>query len=278
VQAIVLGTAQWGNPYGVTNGQGRLTDADLAGIVDTAKAAGIRAVDTAGAYGDAESRLSPWAMDFAITTKVRGSDPGSIAEQFDASLQALGVPSVHACLLHDWPTLTDGEATEAVRQLRALQDDDRVSAVGVSAYDDDELARALAVFGRIGVIQVPVNVPDQRLTRSPALAAIADQGAQIQARSVFLQGLLAGRSATPLGAHPDVLRFHDRCDEAGRGPIEGSLAFVRAQEWVTDVVVGVTSAAELRQIADAWESADGDSAIAGQGSHDLALIDPRRWA
>ena len=278
VQALVLGTAQWGNPYGVTNSQGRLADADLTGIVDVAKAVGIGAVDTAGAYGDAESRLAPWASDFTITTKVRGSGPLSIAEQFDASLRSLGVPSVHACLLHDWPTLTDQEASDAVIALRALQGAQRVTSVGVSAYDDAELARAIAVFGRLDVVQVPVNALDQRLTRSPALATITEQGAQIQVRSVFLQGLLAARSTSALGQHPDVVRFHDQCDEAGRSPVEEALAFVKGQPWITHVVVGVTSGSELREIAGAWQEAATGSGPVSLESHDLTLIDPREWA
>ena len=81
MQSLVLGTAQWGNPYGVTNTRGRLTDETLAEIIAVAKSSGIRAIDTAGMYGDAEARLASWASDFSITTKVRGADPQTIPAQ-----------------------------------------------------------------------------------------------------------------------------------------------------------------------------------------------------
>jgi aryl-alcohol dehydrogenase-like predicted oxidoreductase len=262
----------------VTNDQGRLTDDGLVRTIEAARAAGIRALDTAPAYGDAESRLAPWASEFAITTKVLGAGERPIADQFKASLMSLGVSSLHGCLLHDWPSLTKPQAAAAVRELRALQEAEQVTAVGVSAYDDDDLARAIDAFGTVDVVQVPVNALDRRLTRSRALATIAEQGAQIQARSVFLQGLLAARSTTPLGQHPDVVHFHDGCEEAGSNPIEVALGFVKAQPWVTHVVVGVTSAAELREISEAWGSAPAIDAAAGEESHDLALIDPRQWA
>ena len=277
VQALVLGTAQWGNPYGVTNRHGRLSDEAIAEIIDVAREADIQAVDTASRYGDAESRLHPWARQFTVTTKVRGSGAQPIAQQLAASLASLGVERVHACLLHDWPTLTQREAAGAVRQLRALQDAQLVTAVGVSAYDDDELGRALAAFGTVDVVQVPVNALDQRLTRSRALQLIAEQGAEIQARSVFLQGLLAERSTTALGQHPDVVRFHDSCEEVGQRPLAAALAHLKGLDWVSEVIVGVTSAAELGEIADAWQRTEAEPLMAEWESHDMAQIEPRQW-
>ena len=73
MQSIVLGTAQWGSDYGVTNAVGRLSDASLAGLASTALELGIVDLDTAPVYGDAEERISPWARSFSITTKVAAS-------------------------------------------------------------------------------------------------------------------------------------------------------------------------------------------------------------
>ena len=59
VPDLVLGTAQWGNAYGVTNSVGRLSDEQIGQIVSVARAAGISDIDTARGYGDAEERLRP---------------------------------------------------------------------------------------------------------------------------------------------------------------------------------------------------------------------------
>ncbi|MFM8894579.1 MAG: aldo/keto reductase, partial [Actinomycetales bacterium] len=77
---LVLGTAQWGTGYGITSRVARIDDDELGRIVDVAHRAGITAVDTAPAYGDAEQRLRPYAQQFAITTKVAGRDPAAIRE------------------------------------------------------------------------------------------------------------------------------------------------------------------------------------------------------
>ena len=89
---LVLGTAQWGDPYGATNTQGRLSDADIEQIVAIARASGIVDVDTASGYGDAEHRLRPFARDFRITTKLRGASPAE--QQARSSLNALAVDAV----------------------------------------------------------------------------------------------------------------------------------------------------------------------------------------
>ena len=277
MQSLVLGTAQWGNPYGVTNTQGRLTDETLAEIIAVAKQSGIRAIDTAGIYGDAESRLAPWAAGFTITTKVRGADPNTIPAQLQASLAALGQGSIDACLIHDWALLTDAQAKASAEQLEDMQRQGLVQQIGVSAYDETDLNRAVSIFGHLEIAQVPINVLDGRLTNANILQTLASNGTRIQARSVFLQGLLAARSDTQLGQHPDVIKFHDWCDARAASPIDVSLSFIKKLPWVSSVVAGVTSAAEFAEISASWNSNIETVGLDGLGSGDMKLLDPRQW-
>jgi len=277
VNALMLGTAQWGSAYGITNISGRPSDGELSDLVAEARRAGVAAFDTAGAYGDAEARLRPWASGFQVTTKVQGADPNKIQSQLSSSLQTLGVGCVHACLLHDWSTLDEVQARVAADQLRVLRDSGMVRLIGVSAYDEGEVALAQTVFGDLDVVQVPINALDRRLENSAVLKALSEQGAEIQVRSVFLQGLLAGRSDTDLGRHPDVVGFHDYCAQQGQGPIEVALGFVKGVPWVSRVVVGVTGVDEFKGILKAWDSAV-EIRPEVLGSSDLTLLDPRRWA
>ena len=278
MQSLVLGTAQWGNPYGVTNSQGRLTDEALAEIIAVAKGAGIGAIDTAGMYGDAEARLAPWAADFSITTKVRGADPQTIPAQLKASLAALGKGSVANCLIHDWAQLTESQAKASAEQLEDMQEIGLVQQIGVSAYDETDLNRAASIFGQLEIAQVPINVLDQRLINSDTLQTLATHGTRIQARSVFLQGLLAARSDTQLGQHPEVIKFHDWCESNGEQPIEVALSFIKTTAPITEVVVGVTTGAELNDLAQAWATCKQGLDIDGLTSGDIGLLDPRTWA
>ena len=272
----MLGTAQWGNAYGVTNAIGRLPDEHLAAIVSVAREAGITEVDTARGYGDAEQRLRPFASDFLVTTKVSGGD--DVAAQVADSLAVLGVDSLAGVLIHDWDVLDCKGQGMSVLTFSQLLDSGLVSRVGVSVYDAAGLESAATTFAAAGVplgeIQVPANVLDRRLDSSSLLMELFSSGSRIVVRSAFLQGVLLA-SGGGLAHHPDVMRFREKVGDGNL--LSACLAHVRALPWATHVVVGVTSAAELQEIVVAWESGTPELASADVGSAELDLIDPRRW-
>ena len=283
---LTLGTAQWGDAYGVTNARGALTDADVAAVVEEALSRSVTMVDThrttdpSHGYGRALSRLRPWASLFRITTKVFGGPSADLPAlaQLEATLEELGVPAVHACLVHDWSGLSDAEASAVAEALAEAVHQGLAARVGVSAYVADELERAERFFGRLGAVQVPASPVDQRLRRSSVTARLAAAGTEVQVRSVFLQGLLLDPAAgTPLCDHPDVRAFHRLCDEHAVTPLAACLSFTRSLPWAGPVVVGVTSAGELAQIADGWAAEPIDVDWAALASDDVDLVDPRRW-
>lgn len=276
--ALMLGTAQWGSAYGATNAVGRLSDQDLAEIVEMAREAGITDVDTARGYGDAEQRLRPFARDFSLTTKVSGG--GDVAAQVADSLDALGIESLAGVLIHDWDALDCKGHGMSVLTFGQLLDAGSVSRVGVSVYDAAGLESAAETFDAggvpLGMVQVPANVLDRRLDTSSLLMELASAGSQIVVRSAFLQGVLLAPGGG-LADHRDVARFRFGVESSGSSLLEACLAHVRALPWASHVVVGVTSAAELREIVAAWRACVAALAPDEWASSDLELIDPRRW-
>ena len=277
VQQLVLGTAQWGDSYGVTNAVGRLADSEIASIVAVARESGITEVDTARGYGAAQARLRPFARDFAVTTKVTGG--GDVLAQVDASLAELGLDSLDGVLIHDWDTLDCKGQGISVLSYGQLLDSGKVARVGVSVYDSAGLESAASTFDvggvPLGMLQVPANVLDRRLDASPLLMELAAAGTHVVVRSALLQGVLLS-SGGGLADHPDVVRFRESISPES-SPLEACLAHVRALPWATHVVVGVTSAVELKQIVDSWKSCKPRIADPSLGSTDVDLIDPRRW-
>lgn len=272
----MLGTAQFGNAYGITNARGRLTDTDVAGVMERARELGIERVDTAAGYGDAQQRLRPYAAGLDVTSKVPGIDAAAIEPAVRASLADLGIDALDACLLHDWHALDIAGQRAAAQALEACRAEGLVGHVGISGYEEADLASALAAFGRLDIVQVPANALDRRLDDSPALARLAAQGARIQVRSAFLQGLLLAPSSSPQGRHEAIQHWFASCAASGRSPLTVALAHVRALPWAGEVVVGVTSAAELDEIWQAWQ-VPAALAAAGLATDELSLLDPRTW-
>src|ERR1700744_897411 len=77
LEKLGLGTVQFGQAYGVSNTRGQVSTEEAAAILDRAAKAGIRLLDTAANYGEAESVLT--ALDtspFRVVTKTISLTPG----------------------------------------------------------------------------------------------------------------------------------------------------------------------------------------------------------
>lgn len=278
MQALVLGTAQFGAGYGITNANGRLADQQVEDILNLAVAHGLTAVDTASGYGDAQVRLHPWANNLTITTKVAGTGATALRGRLESCLEELRVATVDACLIHDWHELGQDDRQGAAEALSGARANGLVSEAGISAYEATDLESALLAFDHLDIVQVPANVLDRRLDRSKAIDRLARHGARIQVRSVFLQGLLAAPSETAQGRHPAVLAFHEACAKARVAPMAAALAHVHALPWATEIVVGVTSASELAQLLDVWDRPVPEFDQVELACEDINLIDPRNWS
>jgi aryl-alcohol dehydrogenase-like predicted oxidoreductase len=285
MQSIVLGTAQWGLDYGVTNVGGRLSDHSLLDLLNVARVSGIDSLDTAEAYGDAEERIGQVAHGFRVVTKVNCAGLGAqeVLEDVRGSLRRLGRDSLDGCLVHDWPSLGPAERREAAIGLRLAQEDGLATQIGVSGYEVDDFKTALATFPSMSLAQGPLNALDQRLSRSGVLEELAEAGVAFEARSAFLQGLLLSGEGSVLGGvvglveHPDVVRFRSAAAQLGMSGLDLALGYVRSVDSVDHLVLGVTSGAELAEILMAWDAPVPEVDWQRLESADLNLLDPRRW-
>ena len=189
-QQLLLGTAQWGLDYGITNLKGRISDQELTDLVSQARRLGIEALDTAPAYGDSQTRVGEFAPGLAVQTKVSASGRSrrQILQEIDDSRRQLGREHLWRVLVHDWPELHDRERSLVVSVLNQLRDSGVVEGFGISVYAESDLIPLPTEFGEITVAQVPVSIMDQRLCGSDFMASLREQGVAIQARSIFCRG------------------------------------------------------------------------------------------
>jgi aryl-alcohol dehydrogenase-like predicted oxidoreductase len=111
------------------------------------------------------------------------------------------------------------------------------------------------------LVQLPLNVLDRRLARDGWLARLKATGAEIHARSIFLQGLLLMRpSELPPYFEPMRKALADmqaRFTRSSASTLAASLAFVLRQEDIDVIVVGVNRLSELIEIEEAVAVAEG---------------------
>ncbi len=287
---LALGTVQFGLNYGVTHGGGRVPEAEVRAILARAKTAGIDTLDTAAAYGDAESVLGTVAVaqSFRIITKTQPFGPvaatqpdlARIEARFFQSLETLAIPAVDGVLVHAVDDLLGPEGERLWQRMESWRSQGLVRRIGVSIYDRADLDAVLARFAP-DLVQLPLNVLDQRLLRDGTIARLAARGIAIHARSLFLQGLLlqAPAECPPHLARllPDLERWWTHCAQHGVSPLAAAIRFGLACQEIEKIVVGVHSTAHLDAIITAAHSDATTLDWPSLATQDSEAVDPRRW-
>jgi aryl-alcohol dehydrogenase-like predicted oxidoreductase len=290
VQKLGLGTAQFGLDYGVSNPAGKVPETLVREILAYARQTGITVLDTAAAYGNSEAvvgRVTGEHPDFAIVTKTVPVAPGdiapadlkSIAEGFCASLERLRTRSVYGLLVHHGQLLLGRGGERLWQLLERWRREGLVRKIGASVYNGEQALRLADRFA-LDLIQLPLNVFDQRSLAGGYLQKLYDRGIEVHARSVFLQGLLLmDGHELPRALRrfaPQLHEFRDCAAAAGCTPLQAALGFVTRQPHVHVALIGVTSFEQLREcIAAAACGCEID--LQRFASTETELIDPRQW-
>ncbi len=283
-----LGTVQWGLPYGVANHGGQTPREEVSAILGEARRQGLRLLDTASQYGEAESVLGQDVLDgFRIVTKTPSFGTAEISalqaekllEIFSRSLDRLSCERVYGLLLHRVDDLLAPGGEVLLRAMQGLRDKGQVEKIGVSVYEAHQIDGVLRLF-RPDIVQLPLNVLDQRLLRSGHIERLVAAGVEVHVRSVFLQGLLL----MPLDRLPgffapirDILsRWHESVASEGLTPTQAALAFVRDCPGVDVMLVGVDTLSQFRTCLADYACAPAFDA-SSLGCDDATYVNPMNW-
>ncbi len=288
-----LGTAQFGLAYGISNRDGQTPETEARGILSGAATRGFTLIDTAAQYGTSEAvigRCLPAGHRFRIVTKTPTYEKAALDDgdalrldaQFRASLRYLGQRTLYGLMIHHAEDLLAENGVVLWRAMQNLKAAGGVEKIGVSLYTPEQLDAVVASFP-VDLVQVPVNVLDQRLVRSGRLKRLKQAGVEVHARSIFLQGLLLmdpGALAGPLARAREVLtRYRGLARDRGLTPLEAALAYVNGVGEIDAVIVGVNNARQLDELCAAGRRDRGATPLdfAEFAVDDERIIDPRRW-
>jgi aryl-alcohol dehydrogenase-like predicted oxidoreductase len=288
---IALGTVQFGMSYGISNNAGKTSQEEVGSILADAASYGVRVIDTASLYGNSETVLGrslPSNSEFHIVTKtpqfagqVLGeSDAQHLEDSLRSSLSKLGRSSVYGLLIHRSSDILLPGGNLLVDRLLKLKQYGLVSKVGVSVYSGLQIDQVLERFP-IDLIQLPINVLDQRLLQSGHLQKLKRAGVEIHARSAFLQGLLLmEQQEVPeyfdgVREHLESLRLFMR--ERGLSPLQAALGFVSGIPEIDQVICGVNNARQLGEIIEAARVKVDFRKFAEYAIADEGIVNPALW-
>lgn len=257
---LMLGTVQFGMPYGVANRTGQPSYRDVVEMIATAVEGGVNCFDTAAAYGESEAVLGRAirelgiADEVTIVTKVMPVEIGdehapgiverSISASIDESRSRLGRDCLDLVLFH---RESDADYFHVLEDLKTAG---KLKAYGVSC---DNLAGPSLQFADnplVSALQVPANIVDRRHQQSGIFPFAQQRHVSIFVRSVYLQGLLLMPEAsvpTGLGAVLAVRKeLTALAQQAGIQFGELCVRYMLSQQGVTSVIVGVETLDQVR--------------------------------
>lgn len=275
---LVLGTAQLGMDYGIANSHGRPDRESGRQLIRAAIVNGVRAIDTARAYGESEEVIGyalrgGWQDRIEVITKLSplagcpadasASVVGAFADaSFFRSVSALGEQKIFTLLLHRSSQMHAWNGNLRNRLLN-YREEGVIRKIGMSVQTGDELAAALA-DKEVDHIQLPYNILDGRWESlvSDIQAARAERGLTVHVRSVFLQGLLNSRApghwrqANVADPYP-VWSWLDGTSKRFERESVADLcvAFAAAQPWIDGVVIGMETMGQLIENLSLFERA-----------------------
>lgn len=294
---FALGTAQFGQQYGVCNRDGMVSAEQAEPLVDFALRNGIVTFDTAAIYGDSESilgRVLPPQSGRVITKLQLGDDvqhPADIAGAVRQSLKRLGREYVDGILIHNAEEMIMARKSRILSEiLKEIKQQGLASRTGISVYTPQALIE-MPDDGTIDIVQFSSNPLDQRFLAPDVQSLLKEKNIEVYARSLFLQGVLLQNDYRSLPSffhrYADVFRAIEiLCHKHDMSRLDFCLAYAH---WVSKGykidywVVGVDTVEQLSDIVESAARAEADDTNMQISFRDCAcdpveaLIDPRKW-
>lgn len=286
---VVIGGAQIGQKYGISNIIGMPDIDEIEKILHLARKSGINYIDTAQSYGKSEKILGNFSKlhwnfntKFSLNSEDLKSDSLEklIVERFKSSLKNLKAERIYSVMLHDISCLQDPSAQKIWKSLHELKENNLVQKIGYSIYRPEHLNLTYKKF-KPDIIQTPFNILDQRIKSSGWLDILKEENIEVHARSVFLQGLLL------MDINDINLRFEKWSMEfkklfnwfnnKGLSKLEGCLFYAFSEPKIDKFVIGINKEKELKQIIKILNNSKNDVFDYTSSVDDQNLLEPMNW-
>jgi len=294
---IVLGTAQLGSNYGIANKECKPTEKDAFRIMKYAIERGIFYFDTAYCYGNSEIIIGKFLNFYNdcenkinIITKMASLSNEIISEKiirnfFFNSLHRLEQESIYCYMIHDFNDIKNN--CELISKIFfKLKNDRYIKKIGVSVYDKNQIKFLLKNFN-FDIIQIPINIFDQRLLEKDILYSLKKRNIDIHARSIFLQGLIfLNKDSLPL-KFKSIRKYLEKINKISLkfniSKEEIALLFINSISEINKIVIGLGKIEHLKKDIKAVNRLEKLTKIERFINfqdlfiRDVKIIDPRKW-
>ena len=281
---LAIGTANFNKSYGISDNN-IINKQDISTIFKIVKKNKINYLDTAFEYGLIKNLENQKNIKIITKIKLPKKNKKDFIENLDKIIEKellrIHRISYEAILLHNIQDLKSNYIDHLLKKIRLLKKKKMIKKIGVSIYSPKDLDIVFSKF-KPDIVQAPINVFDNRLINSKWFEILKKKKIVIQARSIFLQGLLIKKISLIKKLNIDyeifkrIKKFESWCKNNNISRTEACLNFVKSIKGVKIITVGINNSSELREIIDIVRKSKKVKLI-NFSTENVKVIDPRKW-
>lgn len=267
INKIILGGAQLGMKYGITNRK-KLTKNTTSKLIKFLTNNGLKFVDTAYSYGDSEAIIGNFNIKnnykLEVITKLKKIKnlrntnefflKKTIKNSVYNSCKNLKVKKLYVILIHDYEDILI-KNKYVLKCLLKLKKEGIIENIGVSVQNPEELEQCLKNKS-VSYIQLPFNIIDHRWSKyiNKIMEIKKNRNLIIHSRSIFLQGLLLTKQkrywkkAFIDNNKEIILKLIKICRKLEIESInELCIRYSLSQNWIDKIIIGMSKISHAKK-------------------------------
>ena len=290
IKKIMIGTAQFGTEYGVSNKK-KISKKEIKKIFYFLKKKKIQKFDTSENYADAELKIGKYnkKKKFIVSTKISSLKKvkqkdleKKINSKVENMCKRLNTNKISYLLLHDFKDILrkNNKSKKIINILRKIKKSGKILNFGVSVYSSKDTEKIIKNH-KIDFIQIPFNLFDQSLLNKNFYKKLLKKKIDIHVRSIFLQGLVFINYKKE--KNKKILKITKKLNlfikKKKQEKLKLLINFIKKYNFYKTIVIGVNSLNQLKEIIKIFDQRDNynKDQFSQYKTSDKTLIDPRNW-
>ncbi len=240
---IILGTANLGVRYGLLGNKFNVND--FRKSIQLLKKKKHQFIETSLEYKNSLKIINKTNIkDFRLTLKANFLEKNE-EDKILRFKEKNNIKKFYCIMLHNPDVLLKN--TSVYKRLRTLKENNLCDYIGISFYNYNNFFFILKKF-KFDVIQVPLNIFDQRLLKKITISFIKKKKIIVQARSIFLQGLLL-KNKHKFSKENEFLVFKKwLMGNIDKSRLYHCINFIKLNSFIKFLIIGASSFKDVKYI------------------------------
>ena len=122
-----------------------------------------------------------------------------------------------------------------------------IKSIGASIYNKNSISKIIKLK-EINVVQFPLSIIDRKFLSKKIITSLKKKKIKIQVRSIFAQGLIFRKNYSK-----KINKLINEINNFNLEILDVSLAFIKKFKFIDNVVIGVNSLKQLKQIENSFK-------------------------